>query len=308
MTLMDLAFWEIVLAGAIRLATPIVIAALGETIAERSGTINLGIEGMMAIGAFAGIWGAAEAGWGIGLVAGGIAGAVLAFGMAVAVLRGGANQIVVGIAMTLLGAGLAAYFFKLWQPSGRDAVIVPLVPTIRIPVLADLPLVGPTLFQQNLLTYGAVALLALVAWGLVRTRPGLMLRAVGDDPDSAAMRGVDVLRVRGLALVAAGALAGLGGAAMTIGYLGSYTDGVTGGRGWIALAVVIIGRWSPVGAVLGALLFALCDSLALLAQSWAGGLPVEAWTALPYAVTLAVLVLTARRQNAPRALGRPYEA
>lgn len=298
MTPLELAFWEIVLAGAIRLATPVVFAAIGETVVERSGTINLGIEGMMALGAFAGIWAAAEAGWGAGLVAGGLAGALLALAMAIAVLRGGADQIVVGIAVTLLGVGLAAYFFKLWQPSGRSAVIVPLVPQLQL----------PWVLGQSLLTYVAAGLLIMVAWSLRRSRPGLMIRAVGDDPGAAALRGVPVIAVRTMALCFGGLMAGLGGAAMTIGYLGSYTDGVTGGRGYIAIAVVIIGRWSPVGAVLGALLFALCDSLALLAQSSTRGIPIEAWTALPYAVTLLVLILTARRQHGPRALGRPLDA
>jgi simple sugar transport system permease protein len=305
--LLELAFWEIVLAGAFRLGTPVALAALGETVVERAGSINLGIEGMMLSGALAGVVGATTvAGWPGGLVSGLLAGALLGLVMGLVVLKGGANQIVVGIGVSLLGAGLAAYLFKVWQPSGRSAVIVPLVPTVSIPGLRELPLVGEALFAQSWLTYGTVGLVAAMAWALRRTRPGLALRAAGDDPAAAALRGVDVVRVRLAALVTGGALAGLAGAAITVGYLGSFTDGVTAGKGYIALAVVIIGRWSPVGAALGALLFAAFESLALQAQTGASGLPVEAYTALPYLVTLAVLVATARRQHAPRALGRAF--
>ena len=142
----ELGFWTILLAGAVRLATPIVLAALGETLVERSGVVNLGVEGMMALGAFTGVLGASEAGWAAGLALGATAGALLGFIMGLAVLKGGVNQIVAGIAIALLGVGLADYFFQIWQPSGRSAVVVPLVPTLRIPLLDQLPLVGEALF------------------------------------------------------------------------------------------------------------------------------------------------------------------
>ncbi len=301
----DLIFWEIVLASAIRLATPIALAALGETLVERSGSINLGVDGLMMAGAFAAVVAGAAAGWGAGLAMGFFVGGVFGLAMAVSVLRGGADQIVAGIALALLGTGLAAFFFKIWQPSGRSLMVVPLVPTIEIPGLRQLPLIGEALFGQSALTYGCAALALALAWMLQATRHGLALRAVGDDPAAAALRGVDVIATRTWALAAGGALAGLGGAAITIGYLGSFTDGVTAGRGYVAIAVVIIGRWQPVGAVIGALLFALFDALALRAQTEAGFLPVEFFSSLPYAVTLLVLVLTTRYRVAPRALGRP---
>jgi simple sugar transport system permease protein len=300
-------FWNVLLAGAVRLSTPVVLAALGETLVERSGTINLGIEGMMMIGAFAGVFGATLGGWGIGLGLGAAAGALLGFGMAVAVLRGRANQIVVGIALTLLGGGLADYLFEVWQPSGRSAVIVPLAPTLDIPLLDRIPLLGPVLFQQSILSYFAAALVLFAAWALRRSGPGLRLRAAGHDPQAALLRGVDVVATRTGALVLGGLLAGLGGATMTVGYLGSFGDDITGGRGYIAIAVVIIGRWSPIGVTLGALLFALFDSLALQAQSGSVGLPVEFYSGLPYVVTLLTLIVTARSRNAPAALGRALD-
>ncbi len=303
----ELGFWTILLAGAVRLATPIVLAALGETLVERSGMVNLGVEGMMALGALMGVLGASEAGWAAGLALGAGAGGFLGLIMGFAVLKGGVNQIVAGIAIALLGVGLADYFFQLWQPSGRSAVVVPLVPTLRLPFLDRLPLLGEVLFAQSPLTYFAIAAVAVATWALKQTVPGLRIRAVGDDPEAANLRGIDVVSVRIATLVLGGALAGFGGATITVGYLGSFTDDVTSGRGYVAIAVVIIGRWSPVGAMLGALLFALFDSLALLAQSRTAGLPVEFYSSLPYAMTLLALVLTARARHAPRALGRDFE-
>lgn len=303
----ELGFWTLLLAGAIRLATPIVLAAVGETLVERSGMVNLGVEGMMALGALIGVLGASEAGWAAGLALGAGAGGLLGLIMGFAVLKGGMNQIVAGIAIALLGVGLADYCFQLWQPSGRSAVVVPLVPTLRVPLLDRLPLLGEVLFAQSPLTYLAVAAVAVATWALKQTVPGFRIRAVGDDPEAANLRGIDVVSVRIATLVLGGALAGFGGATITVGYLGSFTDDVTSGRGYVAIAVVIIGRWSPVGAMLGALLFALFDSLALLAQSRSAGLPVEFYSSLPYAMTLLALVLTARAQHAPRALGRAVD-
>lgn len=306
--MLEIAFWNILLAGAVRLATPVLLAALGETIVERGGMINLGIEGIMTLGAFTGVFGASAAGWGAGLALGAAVGAAIGLMMAVTVLRWGADQVVTGIAITLIGYGLADYFFEVWQPTGRSAVIVPLAPTFTIPELGRLPLIGPALFQQSVITYAAVAAVLIISVALKRSRAGLILRAVGDDPNAAALRGVPVVATRRWSLMLGGLLAGLGGAAITVGYLGSYTDDVVSGRGYIAIAVVIIGRWSPLGAMGAALLFALFDSLALQAQSVSSGLPVEFYSALPYVMTLLTLLVTARAASAPRSLGRPYEA
>jgi simple sugar transport system permease protein len=300
----DIVFWEIVLAGTFRLATPIALAALGEVIVERAGNLNLGIDGIMLAGAFAAIVGGAYAGWGFGLGSGVLIGALMGAVMAFAVLRGGADQIITGIAIALLGTGLATFFFQVWQPSGRSVMVVPLVPTVEIPYLRQLPLVGEALFGQSILTYACFAIALALVWVLRSTRIGLAIRASGDDPAAAILRGVDVVKVRAWAMIFGGAMAGLGGAAITVGYLGQFSDGVTAGRGYVAIAVVIIGQWSPIGVVLGALLFALFDALALRAQTTAAGLlPVEAFASMPYFVTLIVLLITLRRKMAPRALG-----
>jgi simple sugar transport system permease protein len=304
--MLDIVFWEIVLAGTMRLATPIALAAMGEALVERSGSINLGVDGIMVTGAFAAVVAGAAAGWGAGVAAGAGVGVLLGLAMAWTVLRGGADQIVAGIALAILGAGLSAFFFQVWQPSGRSILLVPLVPVLEVPYLRQLPLVGEALFGQSLLTWFAALLAIGLAWMLRATRFGLAVRAAGDDPAAAAMRGVNVIAVRTWTFAIGGALAGLGGAALTVGYLGAFTDNITAGRGYVAIAVVIIGRWSPWGAVAGALMFALFDALALRAQTAAAGLlPVEVFASMPYAVTLVVLVLTTRRRIAPRALGQP---
>jgi simple sugar transport system permease protein len=303
--MLEPAFWAIVLAGAVRLATPIALAAIGETLVERSGMLNLGIEGMMLVGALVGVAGAHYFAPWAGVLGGGVAGGLLAVLMAWVILRGGAHQVVVGIAISLLGAGVSTYAFQLWQPSGRSSVIAPLMPTLNVPALTSIPLVGEVLFHQSVLTYACVALAPLVAWALRHTRFGLAIRAAGDDPAAAVLRGVDVVHTRFWTLVIGGVLAGVAGASITVGYLGSFTDGITAGRGFIAIAVVIIGSWTPLGACAGALLFAFFDSLSLLAQTGGLNVPNEVYATLPYLVTLIVLLLTSRVRRAPRALGQP---
>jgi simple sugar transport system permease protein len=300
----DLVFWEIVLGGMVRLATPIFLAALGEVITERSGTLNLGIDGIMTAGAFAAVVFASFSGWGGGLAGAALVGAIYGFLLAFAVVKRQASQIIAGIAISLIGAGLTSYLFQLWQPSGQMVMFVPLAPTIAIPILSDIPFIGSILFKQNLITYGAVIILVGAMLLLRHTRIGLILRAVGDDRSASEIRGIDTSTVRMASIVIGGALMGLAGAAITIGFLGSFNDGLTNGRGYVALAVVIIGRWSPWGAFLGALLFAFFDSLGLRAQSGMSYLPNEVFSILPYAMTLLVLIITARSKIAPRELGR----
>lgn len=300
----DPVFWEIVLGGMVRLATPIFLAALGEVITERGGTLNLGIDGIMTAGAFAAVVCASLFGWGGGLAGATLVGMLYGFILAYAVVKRQASQIIAGIAISLVGAGLTSYLFQLWQPSGQVMMFVPLAPTIAIPVLSDVPFLGTILFRQNLITYGAVVVLILAVLILKYTRIGLVLRAVGDDRTAAGVRGIDTDRVRMSSIIIGGGLMGLAGAAITIGFLGSFNDGLTSGRGYVALAVVIIGRWSPWGAFLGAALFAFFDSLGLRAQNGMDYLPNEVFSILPYAMTLLVLIVTARSKIAPRELGR----
>jgi simple sugar transport system permease protein len=224
--------------------------------------------------------------------------------VAIAVVKAGANQIITGIAISLVGTGLTSFLFQVWQPSGDTAIFVPLAPNVIVPYLSAIPFVGPVLFKQNLITYSAVLILCIAVWLFKYTRLGLVLRAVGDGAAAAEMRGINTDRVRMVAITVGGCLMGLGGAAITLGFLGSYNDGLTNGRGYVALAVVIIGRWSPVGALAGAFLFAFFDSLSLRIQDGISFLPNEAFSMLPYVMTLLVLVATARSKIAPRELGK----
>lgn len=304
MTWSDLIFWQIVLGGMLRLATPVFLAALGEVISERGGTLNLGIDGIMTAGAFSAVAAAAVLGWPAGLAAAFLTGCLYGLVMALAIVRGRANQIITGIALSLIGNGLTAYLFQLWQPSGQTMIFVPVAPVIAVPGLVEIPFFGPILFKQSLITYATVALLVVAVVVMVRTRIGLVLRAVGDSVASSELRGIDTARIRMGAIAIGAGFMGLGGGAITIGFLGSFNDGLTNGRGYIALAVVIIGRWSPLGAFFGALLFAFFDSLGLRAQTGLAFLPKEVFSILPYAMTLLVLILTARAKIAPRELGR----
>lgn len=303
----DPVLWRVTLGGTLRLATPIAFAALGEMTAERSGTLNLGIDGMMTAGAFVAIVGSSLGGWPLGLAFAASAGLLLGLGMAAATLVGRMNQIVAGIALSLISAGLTAYAFQLWQPSGQLMPEAPVAPIVTIPYLAKVSPLADALLSQNVLTYAFVGILLAIVIALRWTRIGILLAAVGDDPEVAALRGVNAKAVRAFALAFAGVMAALGGAAITVGFLGSYSDGVTAGRGYVAIAVVIIGRWSPVGATLGALLFAFFDSLSLRVQGRLMDWPNEVFAMAPYLMTLVVLILTARANVAPRKLGELIE-
>jgi len=291
---MSAELWVAILAGAIALSAPLVLAGVGESFVERAGRINLGIEGMMILGAFAGVYVASTAGPWAGLLAGIATGLVLAALMNTVVHRLHANEVVVGLAITVLGLGLSTYLFQVWIPSGQTNVSVETVPRVPVPLLSDLPLLGRILFVQSPIVYATV-LLAVAAWAVMRfTRFGLQIRAVGTDPVAAALRGVRTRAVGSNSLLLGGALAGLAGAVITVGTIGSFTPGITAGRGYIVLAIVIMGRSTPVGVALGALLFAFLQSFSLLAQSTGLQLPSEVYQTLPYVVTLIVLVLSSR--------------
>lgn len=291
---MSLELWASILAGAIVLATPLAIAGIGEGFVERAGRLNLGIEGMMILGALIGVFVAHAAGLAAGVLAAGLTGLALAALMNLAVYRIGANEIVVGLAVTMLGLGLSTFLFQLWVPPGQINISVPTAPKVDLGPLTDLPLVGPALFGQSVLVYATVVLL-IAAWAISRfTRFGLQVRAVGSDPSSAALRGVRPRRVGSHTLLIGGALAGVAGSAITLGSIGSFTPDVTAGRGFIVLAIVIMGRMTPLGIAVGALLFGFLQSFSLLSQSTALTLPSELYQTLPYLVTLVVLVLTSR--------------
>jgi general nucleoside transport system permease protein len=304
-----------VLAAGVRLAVPILLAALGEIVTERAGVLNLGLEGIMLAGALAGFMGtswaehalptaAGVAPW-LGLTAGVLAGLAMGLVMAVLSVSLRTDQVVAGIMLVALGYGCTAYVYR--EAFGSlTARITPLEP-VPVPGLTELPVLGPVLFAQDPATYLSLLILAGVWLLLFRTTWGLALRAVGEHPAAADTAGIDVARTRYAAVLVGGALAGLGGAVLTVAQLGLFKEGVTAGRGWIAVALVIFARWRPGLALVGALLFGCATALQFRLQAlnlpW---LPYEALLMLPYLLTLLVLLRARTEGSAPAALGTPY--
>ena len=303
-----LGFMTSVLAAAISTGAALLYAALGETLAERAGVLNLGVERMMLVGALAGFafcyW--SDSAW-IGLLGAIVFGGILAgvHGILVVVLR--ANQVVSGLALTLFGQGVTAYMgASLVGKRAPDSF-----ERLAIPVLHQLPTVGKILFNQNALVYIAYALVPLMWWYVYTTRPGLNLRAVGEHPSTADAMGIDVVRLRLLYVVAGGCFAGVGGAAISLATNPGWSENMTTGRGWIAVALVIFGTWNPARVALGALLFGAVEAGQFRLQSV--NVPVSSFflTMLPYLFTIVVLVLATQRTRrlrigSPAALGQAY--
>lgn len=296
------------LAASVRIATPLLLAALGGILSERAGVFAVGLEGMMLAGAFTGVITSHLLGsLGAGLLASMLGGALIALVVALATVRFGADQMVTGLAVNILALGLTSFLLRGLFTRGEAPIIrVPTLPPLPVPGLADLPVVGPLLFRQPLLTYVAGIAAGVVAVFLARTRAGLVLRATGEHPAAVFATGADPARVRAAALVGCGVLAGLGGAVLSLQQVGTFTDGMTNGRGYIALAAIIVGRWMPLGTFLGCTLFGAADALQLRVQGYR--LPVSSYVIqmTPYVVALAVLAGLGRSARLPAALGVPF--
>ena len=287
--------------------TPLVYAALGELVTEKAGVLNLGVEGMMLVGAVVAFIVAANSRspW-LGMGAGMCAGAALSLIFAVVTLTLQANQVASGLALSLFGVGLSAFV-------GLDYVSVVIEPIhpLAIPGLSDLPVIGKILFGHNPLVYLSLVLFAAIQWFLFTTRPGLILRAVGESPQSAHAIGYPVIRIRYLAVLFGGACAGLGGAYLSIAYNPSWTENMSAGRGWIALALVVFATWKPWRVLAGAYLFGGVTLAQFQAQALGVEIPSQYLSMLPYVATIIVLALISRdaaviRLNAPASLGKPF--
>jgi simple sugar transport system permease protein len=298
---------EAVLAAMILAATPLIFAAIGEAIAERAGLLNLGIEGMMLSGAFAGFylaertdapWAGVLAGVGTGVALG------LLFGFLTITLR--AEQTLVGLAITIAAGGATAFLYRdLFAGTNPAIAADPL--TIRLPLLHQVPVVGKALFTQPALVYLAFVLVPIAAWFLRSTAPGLAIRAAGDNPFAVDAAGVSVAATRYLVIGIAGGLAGLGGAFLAAVDLRVFQEGMTVGQGFIALAIAMLGRWSPWRILIGALLFGLLKSIGIGLQLAGLGIRSEFLGMLPYLGIVLALMLLAGRVALPAALGTPYE-
>ena len=304
---MDLAFIVTILVAAVRAGTPVVYAAVGEIYTERSGVLNLGVEGMMLVGAVIGfIVGVATGSAVMGVLAAMIAGGLLSLIHAFLTVTLYVDQVVSGLALTIFGTGLAAFL-------GQDYVGIsgPQFTTISIPVLSTIPVVGPILFDHDILVYLTYILVPFSTYFILRTRPGLSLRAVGENPGTADVMGVPVARTRYIYIFVGGMLAGLAGADLSLAYTPGWIEGMTAGRGWIAVALVIFAFWQPHWAMLGAYLFGGVQSLQFNLQMIGVNIPVYFLGMLPYLFTIIVLVVATsvqvkRHLGAPAALGIPY--
>ena len=296
------------LAASLRIATPLLFAALGGILSERAGVFAVGLEGMMLAGAFAGVIASHMLGsLGAGLAASVLGGALIALVVALATVRFGADQMVTGLAINILAVGLTSFLLRGVFARGEAPILrVPTLAPMPVPLLGELPLVGPLLFRQPPLTYVAAVAAVAVAVFLARTRAGLTLRATGEHAHAVFAVGANPARVRTAGILACGALAGLGGAVLSLQQVGTFTDGMTNGRGYIALAAIIVGRWRPLGTFLGCALFGAADALQLRVQGFR--LPVSSYVIQmsPYVVALAVLAGLGRSARLPAALGVPF--
>lgn len=292
------------LEAAVRSATPLGFAALGALIAERAGVVNIGIEGSLVCGAFASFVVAGLLGPEAGFVAGGLAGMSMGLVFAVFVVALRAQQIIVGAAVSMLGLGLTASLHRIAVSStGAGAPISTFLP-LQIPVLSEIPVFGQAFISQPVTTYLLYVLFPLVGWGLYRTVGGIALRAVGEQPSAAVSAGHSPARIQCAALLACGFLSGLGGATLVVAQTGIYSDGMSAGRGYIAMAIVALGRWTPRGVAAGALVFGGVSALQFLTQAVNWRVPYTIVLATPYLLTLVAMAALGGRRAAPAALGR----
>lgn len=293
------------LAAAVRMATPLALAALGELLVERAGLINIGLEGAILAGAFGALVGATAGGvmtGYAGAVGGGLAVAGL-FALFVVWLR--ADQIITGTALTLLSVGATGTLYRALYGSTGAALATPTSAPLSIPGLAQIPVVGAAFFAQPPITYVAYLLVPLLAWWVRGTHSGLALRAIGEQPEAAAVAGVRVQRLRVFAVLAGGVLGGLAGGTLVLAQAGTFAEGMSAGRGFIAIAIVVLGRWHPLGVALAAFVFGAASALQFALQAMGWHVPYQLFLVVPYLLTLAGLAGVVGRARAPTALGKP---
>jgi simple sugar transport system permease protein len=295
-------------AAAVRIASPLIFGTLGELICERAGVLNLGIEGIMTAGAFSG-WLTVYLGgdlW-LGVAVAALVGAGFGLLHGFMVVPLGLSQHVTGIGITLLATALSYYFYRIAFPEVTSPPKIEPFAVLPVPGLADIPVIGPALFQQTPLTYFAFVAVALVAWFLYRTPAGLAVRTVGENPAAAEAQGINVVTIRILAVMAGSALMGIGGSFITLSAFNSFFFEMTNGRGWICIALVVFAAWQPGKALLGAILFGLFDAYQLRLQQLAGAIvPYQVFLMLPFVLSIIALIVMSRRVAYPRALMVPY--
>lgn len=299
-------FLSALLFGAVTAAIPLLLAGLGEQMSEKAGVLNIGIEGMMIAGAYLGFVAAYYTGsfW-AGFAAGAAGGMAVAALMALLCVRIGLNQIVIGIAITLGLEGLTALLHHF--QFSRSYPRLPAAEITAIPLLSDLPLIGPALFRHHLVVYLAVAMVVVMIWLYRRTQFGLNLQAAGDKPAALDVAGIDVIRTRTVAVLFTGAMAGLGGAYLSNVGAGLFIPFITNGAGFLGIVLAMLARGRPIWVLIGAMIFGACLSMTTAAQVAGINVPIDVIQMLPFLAVMAMLVLFGRRASLPAALGIPYE-
>ena len=295
------------LEASVRLGIPLALAAMGETITERSGVINIGLEGSLIAGALGGALGAlAIGGPGGGIVVGALAGALVAMIFAGFAVGLGTDQIITGTAITLGGLGFTGAIYQARFGTTGTALTLPTLSSVPIPLLSDIPIIGSALFNQAPTTYFTYLLAPALWYFVYRTEWGLELRAVGEEPDAAAAAGVRVKQSRFWATVFGGALAGIAGAHLALAHAGTFAENMSAGRGFIAIAVVVLGRWNPLLVLLAALFFGAASALQFQAQTLGLDVPYQLFLAFPYLLTLLALAGWVGKSRAPASLALPW--
>ena len=304
---MDWNFISNLLLASVRMATPLLFLSLAELYSQRAGLVHIGLEGLASIGSLVGFLVCLITGDPfLGVLAGAAAGIAVNMIYAYATINLCAEQIVYGMAINIFAPALAAFIYRVYFGAGSELVQVTLMSTVAIPGLKDIPFIGPLLFDQTPMVYLAYALVIFTAIYFSKTKSGLNYKAVGEHPKAAATLGIPVIGIKYLASVICGALAGIGGAYLTTCYSTTYVDGNVAGRGFIALAAVIFGRWSAGGVVLACLFFGFCDALQIRLQVGASGIPYQFFQMIPYVATVVVLALIGAKKAGPKAVGKPY--
>ena len=305
--IINIAFISGLIGATMRMATPIIFATLGEILAERAGVLNLGIEGIMLMGALIGFLFTFSSGsiW-LGVFAAACVGMLLGLLMALLSVHLGLSQHVSGLGITLFATGLAMYIYRLHFGSPTVPPIIEPFKQVSLPLLSRIPLIGSALFTQYSLTYIAWLLVPAVSILLYKTKIGLKIRTVGENPVVADTVGVNVTLTRTLSLVAGGALMGIGGAFLTLAHQNMFLIDVIGGRGWVAIAMVIFGNWDPVKGTIGALIFGFLDGLQLRLQNVGLVIPFHVFLMVPYLLTIFALIGVSRRATVPAGLLKPY--
>lgn len=302
-----MSFVSNLLLATVRMAVPLLFIALAELYSERAGMVNIGLEGLASIGSLVGFLVCFITGstW-LGILCGALAGIAVNMIYAVATVSLCADHTVYGMAMNIFAPALASFIYRVYFGAGSDLSQIELMRGIGIPGLKDIPFLGDLLFNQTPMVYIAFALVAFTTVFFNKTRAGLNYKSVGEHPKAAATLGIDVIRVKYLACVICGALSGIGGAYLTTCYSSTYSEGTVAGRGFIALAAVIFGRWSGVGVMLACLFFGFCDALQIRLQVASFGLPYQFFQMIPYIATILVLAIIGARKAGPKASGKPY--